>query len=195
MREELSAPLLQRILLCWLAEAPFCTQLLFRLKRLEAKLEQIGVRTTEALAQALATMPPITTLSQALDISEDSRVITLADPPHAILHTNRAWSNLTGFKFTEVANRSNHFLQGPHTERDPLEQLRDAVRAGEHTKVRIVNYTKGGDPFFNTLECFPLSDRQGNVTHYCGVLAGEPCSDPTIPKIDQIGRASCRERV
>jgi len=130
-------------------------------------------------------MEQITTLSQALDISDDCRVVTLADPPYAILHTNRAWSRLTGFKFTEIANRSNHFLQGPHTERDALEQLRDAVRAGKHTKVRIVNYTKSGEPFYNTLECFPLSDRQGNVTHYCGVLDGEPCSDPAIPKVDR----------
>jgi len=126
----------------------------------------------------------ITTLSQALDISDDSRVITLAESPHAILHTNKAWSRLTGFKFTEIANCSNHFLQGPHTERDTLEQLRDAVGAGKYTKVRIVNYTKAGDPFYNSLECFPLSDSAGKVTHYCGVLTGEPCSED-IPKIDR----------
>ena len=26
----------------------------------------------------------------------------------------------------------------------------------QHTRVRLLNYDKAGEPFFNTVECFPL---------------------------------------
>ena len=118
------------------------------------------------------------------------------------------WANLTGFKFTEVANKVNKFLQapppprmtvvcsllfsscncpkccsqGPDTEADVCAELQQAVAAGDHVKVRIVNYTKDGEPFHNVLECFPLRDPAGKLTHYCGVLEGESVKDGKYAK-------------
>lgn len=121
-----------------------------------------------------------------MNLSDDARVVTLGTAPFTILHTNRGWANLTGFKFTEVANKKNSFLQGPHTNKEVCIELRDAVLAGDHVKVRILNYKKDGDPFHNTLECIPLRDSSGKLTHYCGVLSGEPVTDNAIPRIDRV---------
>ena len=88
-----------------------------------------------------------------------------------------AWHGVTGYKFTEIANETSAFLQGPDTERDSERELVRALRQGQHAKVRLVNYTKAGEPFFNTLECFPLRDSNGTLTHYCGVLRAEPAGD------------------
>jgi len=127
----------------------------------------------------------VASLAEALMLTDDCRVITSGQAPYTIVHTNKAWSQLTGFKYLEVANKSHGFLQGPHTEREALAELKAAVATGLYSKVRILNYTKAGDPFFNTLECFPLKDKHGVVTHFCGVLTGEPVPDGSIPRFER----------
>lgn len=107
-------------------------------------------------------------------------------PPYPIVHTNKAWAKLTGFKFTEVANKTNTFLQGPHTEPERLQVLQEAVRAGQPTTVRLLNYTKSGDPFYNTLTVHPLRDVTGVLTHFCGELRGEPVADGGIPRLERL---------
>uniref|UniRef100_A0A7S0PV59 PAS domain-containing protein n=1 Tax=Coccolithus braarudii TaxID=221442 RepID=A0A7S0PV59_9EUKA len=127
----------------------------------------------------------VQSLAEAIQISDDCRIITTGTPPFTIVHTNKAWSELTGYKFTEVANRTSGFLQGPHTEKLALQELRVAVHNGLQTKVRVINYTKSGDPFHNTLDVIPLKDKRGELTHYCGVLAGEPVADNSVPRLER----------
>jgi PAS domain S-box-containing protein len=130
-------------------------------------------------------MSGVSTLADALLLSDECKVITMGSPPFSIVHTNRAWSQLTGYKFTEVANRTSGFLQGPHTEKLALQELRAAVHKGQPTQVRVINYTKAGDPFYNTLDVIPLKDKAGTLTHFCGVLAGEPVADGVVPKLER----------
>jgi len=125
----------------------------------------------------------VNSLLEALSITEECRVVTSADAPYEIRHTNKAWHKLTGYKFTEVAHTPNHFLQGPGTEKEELGKLKEGVSQAKHTRVRVLNYTKDGAPFYNTIECHPLRDTSGTLTHFCGVLKGEPV--PDLPKLDR----------
>jgi PAS domain S-box-containing protein len=98
-------------------------------------------------------------------------------PSRSHLHTALCyvgWHDVTGYRFTEVANNTSRFLQGPDTETTEERQLVRACNGGKHARVRLLNYNKAGDPFFNTLECFPLRDARGEVSHFCGVLRSEP---------------------
>jgi len=127
----------------------------------------------------------VASLCEALNpLSDECRVICSGTPPYTILHTNKAWHKLTGYKFIEVAQRTNTFLQGPATEVEPLLQIQTNIRQGLPVKVKIVNYTKSGDPFCNKLEIVPLRDAHGSITHFCGVLSGEAASSD-IPKLDR----------
>ncbi|EOD34818.1 putative PAS domain protein [Emiliania huxleyi CCMP1516] len=137
------------------------------------------------IAQRTRQLMGVRTLSEALQLSDECRVITTGSAPFNIVHTNKAWSKLTGFKFTEVANRSNSFLQGPHTEAKLVERMRAASEKGETTRVRVVNYDRYGTPFYNSIEIFPLRDMAGKLTHYCGVLHGEDIPDGVVPPIDR----------
>ena len=51
--------------------------------------------------------------------------------------------------------------------------------------MRLCNYDKEGNPFYNNLECFPLRDASGVVTHFCGALQGEPIEEGTVAKLDR----------
>lgn len=84
------------------------------------------------------------------------------------------WAEITGYKFAEVANQTSSFLQGPDTARQDERHLVGELANGQHAKVRLLNYRKDGMPFWNTLECFPLRDPAGQLTHYCGVIRAEP---------------------
>ena len=42
------------------------------------------------------------TLAQALELTTECRLVTTASRPFKIVHTNRAWSELTQFKFSEA---------------------------------------------------------------------------------------------
>lgn len=124
---------------------------------------------------AVAAAGPPASLAEALAISDEARVVTLPDAK--IIHTNKAWAALTGYKFADAANHTSFFLQGEATEREVADELQRACEAGLPATVRLVNYAKDGDAFRNTLQCVPLKDGEGRLTHFCAVLRGEPASD------------------
>jgi PAS domain S-box-containing protein len=108
-----------------------------------------------------------------LGVTDEARIITLAAPPYSIVHTNKAWSELTGYKFADVSGKSCGFLQGPQTTDAALEVLRTAIRVGEPVTVKLVNYARDGTPFYNTIEC----DMVQGGTHYYATIRGEPADD------------------
>lgn len=129
------------------------------------------------MASQKAPVPRISRLAQALEISNEARVITQGQAPFRIVHTNKAWHDITGYRFAEVFNMSSAFMQGPGTDRASERALVNACRQGQHVKVRLLNYNKAGAPFFNILECFPLRDTRGTLTHFCGVMVAEPAGN------------------
>jgi len=127
--------------------------------------------TSERLAAEKMRKP--VTLADVLAITDEARVVTTGIPPYNIVHTNRAWSELTGYKFADVAGRDNSFLQGPETASSALEVLRAAISMGQSVKVRLINYTRDGCPFYNNIEC----GRVQGGTHYYATIRGEPADD------------------
>lgn len=67
-----------------------------------------------------------------------------------------------------VAPRSR-FLQGEGTDSKTVQQLRDAIRNGTFVSVRLLNYKKNGEPFWNLLTMTPIKDSAGRVTKIVGV--------------------------
>jgi len=127
----------------------------------------------------------VASLAQALALSDEPRVVTTGETPHRIVHTNKAWNELTGFKFTEVVNRTHSFLKGPATDTVTLKVLVENISRGVPHRVRVVNYDKDGNPFYNSISCYPLPDAHGVLTHFCGVLEGQSVPDGSIPPIER----------
>uniref|UniRef100_A0A7S4BVW4 PAS domain-containing protein n=2 Tax=Chrysotila carterae TaxID=13221 RepID=A0A7S4BVW4_CHRCT len=121
----------------------------------------------------------INRLEQALSLSDEARVITSAISPFKIVHTNKAWSELTGYAFTEVVGKSCDFLNGPHTEQKTLERLGDCIRAKKTVTVQVIYYKKSGQPLSVRLSCSPVLRSDGTVTNMLGVLRSDP-SHPSL---------------
>ena len=127
----------------------------------------------------------VSSLGAALNLTDEPRVITKGQSPFVILHTNKAWAELTGYRFAEVANETAFFLQGPDTDKETVGALNEACKQGKHIKVRLINYRRSGEPFMNTIELHPLHDHKGELTHWCAVLHGEPAPKHCKPLSDE----------
>ena len=69
----------------------------------------------------------------------------------------------------EVLGRNCRFLQGPGTDRRAVREIRKAIENRVECTVRLVNYTKSGQAFWNLFSLAPVLDSDGNVRYFIGV--------------------------
>ena len=69
------------------------------------------------------------------------------------------------------AGSSCHLLcmQGPDTDPKAVAIIREAIKTGSEATVRILNYRKGGEPFWNMLTIAPMADVDGTSRFFIGV--------------------------
>lgn len=117
-----------------------------------------------------STLDVAITAADALLETDAPRIITLAEPPFKVVHVSRAWLQLTELKADDLVGKTCRVQQGEGTCQQTLDYLREAVLARQSCAVRLLNYTKSGRPFMNTLHVRPLVDPSGSVHLYVGEL-------------------------
>lgn len=92
------------------------------------------------------------------------QVIASREEPFQIVWASRAWLELYEFESSEqVLGRTLDIIQGPLTSRDAVGQLMEAIRKAQPVTLTMVNHTRSGTPFSQTLRVEPLRDSQGFV--------------------------------
>lgn len=86
---------------------------------------------------------------------------TLPDNP--LIYVNSAFEKLTGFKAAEVLGRNCRFMQGPLTDRNDLDSLREAIAARRRIQLELLNHRRDGTQFWNRLIVSPVFDGSGVV--------------------------------
>ena len=94
--------------------------------------------------------------------------LTLHGDP--IVFVNPAFAELTGYEAHECIGRNCRFLQGPDTDRQIVEEIRDAITAGDPIRREILNYRKNGEAFWNDLRIDPIHSGAGRLVGFVGVL-------------------------
>ena len=97
----------------------------------------------------------------------DSVIVTDADS--RIVHTNSAFTELTGYAPAEVIGHTPGFLQGPKTDREVIDRLHRTLERGEVFEGTTVNYRKDGSEFDIQWRVVPVRDDAGTLTHYVTV--------------------------
>lgn len=92
---------------------------------------------------------------------------TLPDMP--IVFASDGFLELVGYDRVEVLGRNCRFLQGPLTDKQGVQDIRSAVQKGSECTVRLLNYRKNGQPFWNMLSIAPMNDADGTLRFYIGV--------------------------
>jgi PAS domain S-box-containing protein len=97
--------------------------------------------------------------------------VTITDFSHEnnpIIYANDEFVGMTGYARSEVIDQNYRFLQGPKTDDEAIEELRQAVDAGEATTVELQNHRKNGEPFWNRVTIGPLWDSKDEVEYWVG---------------------------
>ena len=97
--------------------------------------------------------------------------ITIADadaPDEPMVYINDAFERLTGYSKERVVGRNCRFLQGEDSDPEAVAEMRKAVDTGEPVSVELLNYRKGGDPFWNRVDIAPVHDDDGEVSYFVG---------------------------
>jgi PAS domain S-box-containing protein len=87
-------------------------------------------------------------------------------PDNPIVFANRAFQDLTGYTEEEVLGRNCRFLQGAHTDREAVAELREAVNEQRAVSVELLNYKRDGTPFWNACFIAPVFDKDDRLLYF-----------------------------
>ncbi len=89
---------------------------------------------------------------------------TLPDCP--LIYVNAAFETLTGFSSAEILGRNCRFLQGPLTDPQDVQRLRDAIALREPIELDLLNHKRDGTPFWNRLMVAPVFCDDGSLRYF-----------------------------
>nr|AML79180.1 putative LOV domain-containing protein [Aulacomnium heterostichum] len=108
-------------------------------------------------------MVSLTRIQQSFVLSDPN----LPDMP--IVYASDVFCDLTGYSREEVVGRNCRFLQGPDTNPEDIQKIRQAIMEEQACTVKILNYRKDETPFYNYLHVAPVRSCGGKVAFYVGV--------------------------
>jgi diguanylate cyclase (GGDEF)-like protein/PAS domain S-box-containing protein len=103
-------------------------------------------------------------LSNSAMLITDARV-----PDNPIVFVNPAFERLVGYRADEVIGRNCRLLQNDDTQQPGRAVLADAIRTGKPCEALLRNYRKNGEMFWTCIYIFPVTDVQGDITHFVGI--------------------------
>lgn len=123
-------------------------------------------------------MEPDFRLIQALVKSQTNFVLSDPSlPDNPIVYCSDGFCKLTGYKRQAVLGRNCRFLQGPGTDQNAVDIIRQGVAVGADISVCLLNYKADGTPFWNQFFVAALRDSDGSIVNYIGVQ----CEVNSIP--------------
>lgn len=108
----------------------------------------------------------VASLRAIADHSFDSVMITSAAKNSPIVYVNKAFTAMTGYRAKSVIGKSPALLQGPATEKAPLDALHRCMREGKVFEGRAINYDSKKRPFVMHWRVVPVKLARGGPTEY-----------------------------
>ena len=82
-------------------------------------------------------------------------------PGAPMVFVNQEFCRTTGYAREEAVGRNCRFLQGPQTEPEAIQVIRNTLSKGQDCHVKLTNYRKNGEMFQNLLSMKPVFDADG----------------------------------
>lgn len=96
--------------------------------------------------------------------------VVITDLDVRIQWVNDSFTAMTGYTLNEVRLKNpGHLLQGSLTDPSAVEATRRGIREKRSFHVEILNYTKGGQPFWVELQAQPILDDDGVLTGFMSI--------------------------
>lgn len=86
-------------------------------------------------------------------------------PDNPIIFVNDAFLKLTGYTRQETMGKNCRFLQGPGTNTEDVDKVKQAIQSVESIEIDLLNYRKDGSVFWNRLLVSPVFSN-GTLTYF-----------------------------
>jgi diguanylate cyclase (GGDEF)-like protein/PAS domain S-box-containing protein len=111
-------------------------------------------------------------LRRAVEATDNGIVIADArQPDFPIVYANGAFEEITGYSAAEIIGRNCRVLQGDDKAQPGIEAVRGALCEQREARVLLRNYRKDGALFWNDFHVAPVSDENGVLSHFVGVIS------------------------
>eukprot|EP01130_Rhizamoeba_saxonica_P017031 TRINITY_DN8059_c0_g1_i1.p1 TRINITY_DN8059_c0_g1~~TRINITY_DN8059_c0_g1_i1.p1 ORF type:complete len:567 (+),score=91.92 TRINITY_DN8059_c0_g1_i1:309-2009(+) len=87
-------------------------------------------------------------------------------PDNPIIFVNDEFVKMTQYEREECVGINCRFLQGKHTSRETVDEIRFAIENELELDVNILNYRKDGTPFWNIFRIFPIYNQKGKLISF-----------------------------
>lgn len=105
--------------------------------------------------------------------ANDAILITNAEPilepGPVIIYANEAFTRMTGYSMEEILGKTPRILQGPKSERQTLNRIRESLLNWQSVVAEVLNYRKDGSEFWVELSIVPVADEKGWYTHWVSI--------------------------
>jgi len=109
-------------------------------------------------------------LSLVADETDNSVIIT--DKDGIIEYVNPGFTRMTGYGAEEaIGQKPGKILQGPHTDPETVARIREKLQCQQSFYEEILNYTKGGEPYWISLSINPVLNDKQEVVRFVSVQA------------------------
>ncbi|MDZ7808301.1 MAG: PAS domain S-box protein [Gracilimonas sp.] len=135
----------------------------------EASFSKLKELYTELESRYVKVNQQLSLLEQAIKHDYDSILITdldLEKPGPRIVYVNDGFTKMTGYTKEEAIGKTPRMLQGEKTDRHVLDRLKERLIEGQAFFGHTVNYKKDGSEFINQWDIHPLTNRNGEITHW-----------------------------
>jgi PAS domain S-box-containing protein len=92
-------------------------------------------------------------------------------PDHPVTFVNAAFTRMTGYSAEEMIGKNCRILQGRDTDPESLDRLRRALVQHRTISITLRNYRKDGRTFWNELAISPITDGQGRILQFVGIMS------------------------
>lgn len=117
-----------------------------------------------------------------VDFSASILVVDARRYDWPIVYASPSFEELSGYTNKEILGRNARFMQAPdgrvmlgsrrrHTDNDAVQSMKEKLMSGKECQVSLLNYRKGGNPFFNLVSFVPIMIESEEVSFFVGFCA------------------------
>lgn len=137
-------------------------------QRLVQRLKEQRGELHRAIAQLKASEAEARKLAHVAARTHNAVIIT--DPKGLIEWVNDGFTRITGYPLSEVVgHKPGAFLQGPETDPDTVNFIRDKLATQQGFRCTLVNYSKERRRYWVEMEVQPVRDELGAISHYIAI--------------------------
>lgn len=97
-------------------------------------------------------------------------IIIITDANGYIEWVNNAYEKLTGYTLAEaIGKKPGSLVQGPETDKNTINIIREAINTKVPINTRILNYNKNKEKFWIDLSISPVFDSKSDVQYYVAI--------------------------